>query len=75
MVGEMVEMALIKEANTIAEEELRNLNPKLIKHFKQIILFYAYSPTSLPEKRGKQITGGVEHVEVARLVCTASRDF
>jgi hypothetical protein len=56
-------MVLIVEANAIAEEELRNLNPDLIGPFKQIILFYNYSPASLPEKRGKQPTGGVEHVK------------
>jgi SinI restriction endonuclease len=56
-------MALTEEANAIAKAELRGLNPELIKPFTQIIKFYAYSPNSLPEKRGKQVTGGVEHVK------------
>lgn len=56
-------MALIEEAEAIAEQELLNLNPELLNSFMQILQFYAYSPTSLPEKRGNQPTGGVEHVK------------
>lgn len=65
-------MALIEEANAIAMEELRNLNPELIKPFAQIIKFYAYSPASIPEKRGKQPTGGAEHVKsLVKTYCKA----
>jgi hypothetical protein len=62
-VGETNKMALIEEANQIALEELRSLNSNLIEPFMQIIRFYAYSPSSLPEKRGKVVTGGAEHVK------------
>ncbi len=56
-------MALIQNAAVIAEQELLNLNPELINPFMHILQFYAYSPASLPEKRGKQPTGGVDHIK------------
>ena len=65
-------MALIEGANAIANEELLDLNPELIEPFTQILQFYAYSPDSLPEKRGKQPTGGVEHViSLVKTYCKA----
>ncbi len=56
-------MALIQGAAAIAEQELLNLNPELINPFMHIIQFYSHSPESLPKKRGKQPTGGVEHIK------------
>jgi SinI restriction endonuclease len=56
-------MALIENAEAIAEQEWLDLNPELLKPFAQILQFYAYSPASLPEKRGKQPTGGVDHIK------------
>ena len=65
-------MALIEGANAIANKELLDLNPELMKPFTQIIEFYTYSPDSLPEKRGKQPTGGVEHIKsLVKTYCKA----